>query len=530
VSPRRSRGLGKRARTPSKNRVALIGLIVLAVLAIATFFGFTKANPFSDTFEMKAAFRSASDLKPKSPVRIAGVNVGKVKKVESLGEGRTGAVVTMEIKDAGLPLRSDAEVKIRPRIFLEGNYFVDVQPGSPSAPELKEGATIPATQTGSPVGLFQVLETLQSDTREDLKVLLQEYGRAINSKGGDGYRRSIRHWQPAFRDSSVVNTALLGKEEHDLSGYLKGAAKFAEGLDRSPEQLKSLITDFAATADAFADEQDNLQAAIHQLPITLSTGRRALTELDLAFPPLRRLTADLRPAVRSSLPALKATLPFVQEMRGLVSKPELRGLVRDLRPTVPDLVELNRGGIALQEEQRLLSSCTNNVVSPWQHLTVPDANFPSAGPVYQEGVKWFPGIAGESRSFDANGQYVRSLAKTANIAYPVGDGRFFLTDVPLQGVNPPKSPQPPFRPDVPCETQQVPDLHTTVQAAPEGIRVDQDSAAATVRKAASRAYAMKWMRDQLAYSGLDDAVKLSDQLLSADEVDDVVRTVNGGGR
>ena len=530
MTPRRRRGPGKRAQTPSKSRLAVTGAIVFGIIVIASYFGFTKSNPFSDKFEMQAAFNSAADLKPKSPVRIAGVNVGKVTKIESLGEGRTGVIVSMELNDAGLPLREDAEVKIRPRIFLEGNYFVDVQPGSPSAPELEEGAMIPATQTGSPVGLYQVLETLQSDTREDLKTLLQEYGRAINSKGGDGYRRSIQYWRPAFRDSAVVNEALLGKEEHDLSGYLKGASKFAEGLDRNPRQLKSLITDFAATADAFAIEQDNLQAAIKQLPITLSTGRRALAELDLAFPPLRRLTADLRPAVRSSKPALDATLPFVREMRGLVSKPELRGLVRDLRPTVPDLVELNRGGVALQEEQRLLSSCTNNVISPWQNLTVPDANFPSSGPVYQEGVKWFPGIAGESRSFDANGQYVRSLAKQANIAYPVGDGRFFLTDLPLQGVNPPRSPQPPFRPDVPCETQQVPDLRTQVQAAPTGIRVDQDSPAAIIRKTASREYAMRWMREQLKYSGLDDAVTLSDELLSADEVDDVARTVNGGGR
>ena len=526
MSPR----LGKRARTPSKNRVAMTGAVIVAIFAVAIFFGFTKANPFSDKFEVKAAFRSASDLKPKSPVRIAGVEVGAVKKVEPLGEDRTGAVVTMEIDDGGLPLHRDAEIKIRPRIFLEGNYFVDIRPGSPSAPALDEGETIPATQTASPVGLFEVLEILQSDTREDLKVLLQEYGRAINSDGGDGYRRSIRYWRPAFRDSAIVNEAMLGKREHDLSEFLAGGAKFAEGLDRNPAQLKSLVTDFAATADAFADEQQNLSAAIRQLPITLQTGRRALTELDLAFPPLRRLVTDLRPTVRSSKPALEATLPFVRQMRGLVSRRELRGLVRDLRPTVPDLVELNRGGIALQEEQRLLSSCTNNVISDWQHDTVPDPNFPSSGPVYQSGVKWFPGIAGESRSFDANGQYVRSLAKAANNAYPTGDGRFFLTDLPLLGVNPPKSPQPAFRPDVPCETQERPDLRTSPQAPPESIRVDQDSPAALVRRAASRAFTQDWMRKQLKYAGLDDKVTLSDDLLRADEIDDVVRTVNGGGR
>jgi virulence factor Mce-like protein len=527
VSPRRP---SRRTRKPSKARQATLGAAVLAAIAVGCFFGFTKANPFSDTFEVRAAFRTAHDLKPKSPVRIAGVSVGKVTKVESLGEGRSGAMVTMAIDEGGLPLRRDAEVKVRPRIFLEGNYFVEIQPGSPSAPALDEGATIPATQTSAPVGLFQVLETLQSDTRDDLQALLQEYGHAVNGPGGDGYRRSIKHWEPAFRDSAIVNEATLGKRPHDLSRYVAGAAKVAEGLDRHPEQLKSLVTDFAATADAFAQEQTNLSAAVRELPRTLQTGSRALAELDGALPPLRRLTADLRPAVRSSRPALRDSLPFVREMRGLVSRPELRGLVRDLRPLVPSLVELNRGGVALQEEQRLLSSCSNNVISPWQHMTVPDANFPSAGPVYQEGVKWFPGIAGESRSFDANGQYVRSLAKAANVAYPVGDDRFFLTDTPVQGVNPPKSEQPKFRPDVACETQEAPDLRTTVQAPPNAIRVNQDAPGAAARRAASRAHILDWMKHQLKYAGLDDAVTLSDQLLDESEIDDVARSVYGAGK
>ena len=42
------------------------------------------------------------------------------------------ATVKMEIKDKGLPLHEDATLKVRPRIFLEGNFFVDIQPGSPS--------------------------------------------------------------------------------------------------------------------------------------------------------------------------------------------------------------------------------------------------------------------------------------------------------------------------------------------------------------------------------------------------------------
>ena len=92
-------------------------------------------------------FENANNLKPNSPVRIAGVEVGKVKAVKAVESGDGAARVTMEIKDKALPMHADAQAHVRPRIFLEGNFFVDVQPGSPSAPELKDGGIIPVRQT-----------------------------------------------------------------------------------------------------------------------------------------------------------------------------------------------------------------------------------------------------------------------------------------------------------------------------------------------------------------------------------------------
>jgi phospholipid/cholesterol/gamma-HCH transport system substrate-binding protein len=291
---------------------------------------------------------------------------------------------------------------------------------------------------------------------------------------------------------------MLGLFEHDLSRYIAGADRFARGLDRSPSQLKALDTDLAQTAAAFASEDRNLTAAIAELPRTLTVGRRALGDLNAAFPPFRRFVADLRPAVRSSGPALDAALPLVKQLRRLVSRPELRGLVADLRPTVAHLAELNVEGVELQKELRLLSSCSNEVVVPWRNDKIEDPNFPASGPVYQEQVKWMPGIAAESRSFDANGQYVRSLANGAQYAYGLNDGRFFLSGLPLQGVNPPKAPGvPPLRADVPCETQQRPDLRTKVQAPPPVTEIDRTlpGLAAALLEAQRRAPA--WLNEEV---------------------------------
>ena len=114
-------------------------------------------------------------------MRIAGVEVGKVKSIDAV-EGTNAALLTMELKDSALPLHEDATAKIRPRIFLEGNFFVDLKPGTPGSPQLDSGDTIKITQTATPVQLDQVLTSLQSDSREDLQALLDGLNTAFNSK------------------------------------------------------------------------------------------------------------------------------------------------------------------------------------------------------------------------------------------------------------------------------------------------------------------------------------------------------------
>src|SRR5215211_203935 len=242
------------------------GLIALVVLAVLTYFGFSKANPFANPFELKAAFDDAANVQPNSPVRIAGVEVGKVKKVEPLTSGTGGGVVTMEIKNKGLPIHKDAQVKIRPRIFLEGNKFVDIMPGSPSAPNLEDGDTIPMQQTAAPVQLGDLLTALQSDTREDLKTFLREYSKALAGGGAKGFNESIPYWAPAYRYSSLANDATLGAEPHkDIQRVLKGQQKTFAALARDEGALKGLVTNFNVTAGAFASQDQALAASVPAL-------------------------------------------------------------------------------------------------------------------------------------------------------------------------------------------------------------------------------------------------------------------------
>ncbi|MHB8532089.1 MAG: MlaD family protein, partial [Solirubrobacteraceae bacterium] len=154
-------------------------LVLLIVLAVAIYFGFTKHIPFKHGYRLNAVFQSALNIHSNSPVRIAGVDVGKVTGIHR--EGNAGAV-TMEIEDRGLPVHEDATLKIRPRTFLEGNWFIELQPGSPSAKTVSSGHTIPITQTADPVQLDQVLNALNTDTRANLQKFLIYYGEGLTKK------------------------------------------------------------------------------------------------------------------------------------------------------------------------------------------------------------------------------------------------------------------------------------------------------------------------------------------------------------
>lgn len=508
-------------RFKPKNNVG-VALLALAILVPLIFLGFTKTIPFKPQYEIKAAFESSNNLKKGSPVRIAGVEVGKVTKVERADKGGDAALVTMTIGKAGRPIHEDARAKIRPRIFLEGNFFVDIEPGTPGAAEIRDNATIPINQTAVPVQFDQLLTSLQSDTREDLKTLLDEYGNALDKGGAEAFNRSIPYWKGAYRDTAIVNEASLGETEHDLSGYVKNAGATAAALDRHPEQLKSLITDFNTTANAFAREQGNLRSAIAELPRTLRTAQPALASLNAAFPPLRAFAADLRPGVNSSEAALDASIPFIHQLRGLISQEELRGLAADLRPTIPALARLSRESIPLAEQNRLLASCQNEVVLPWSKDKVEDKQFPAQGPVYSEAPKAFPGLAGESRSGDANGQWFRVLAAGGTNLVSLAPGVYGTTTNPILGANPPKpKTRPPLDEKQPCENQENPDLRSQPADPPQQWQADTSSQAFKDRYALAKGRAVDWLKGQLKKEGLDGKLKVTDEDATKGLIDQV---------
>jgi phospholipid/cholesterol/gamma-HCH transport system substrate-binding protein len=488
-----------RQRRGSRVPSWLIGLVLLVVLALATLYAFTKQVPWHSAYEVRAVFSSAQNLRPSSPVRIAGVNVGEVTQVEPVtstdADGDEAAIVTMELEDEARPVREDATLKLRPRLFLEGNYFVDLQPGSPNAAEVEDGHTFPVNQTAYSVQLDQVLTTLQADVRANLQVLLNQLGNGLIKHGGaEGFRELYRTSPASYKFTSQVNEALLGTEPHDLSGWIRGLDRVVRGLGRNEGALQGLVTNLRIFSGSFAAEDVALGRAIDELPDTLASARPAFANLNRSFPALRAFAREALPGARSAPETLDAALPFVEQVRALVSERELRGLVADLRPTIPELAALSERSIGFMDQVRRLSSCFNEVVIPWSNDsiyatgTLPGGGlYPHPAPetddgpatVYEETGYGLAGVAGESRTGDANGQFIRVAAGGGpnTVVIPPsglpgdtdGETAFGVTSSRLLGSAPSilDSAKTPFRRNVRCETQEPPDLGATIGPAPQ---------------------------------------------------------------
>ncbi|MBV8430764.1 MAG: MCE family protein [Solirubrobacterales bacterium] len=544
----------------SKFKAGLIGIIVIALICYGAVTKF--ANPFSSQYTIHAVFSSANQLRPQSLVRIAGINVGKVTSISPVAGCKvspqsgpnpqcSAADVAMTIDSNGLPIHKDATFSIRPRIFLEGNFFVDVNPGTPEAPVAPDGWVFPIQQGTEPVQFDQLLNSLQLNTRANLQVLLQQYGYAVKTSGPD-YNKSITYWLPAYEYGSEVSHDTLGQQPHDLSGWIDKGGTVNGALDAHPNNLKSLITNFNTTAGAFASQNQALQAAVAELPRTLQVAIPALNavETDLcssaaqpappncAKGPLPRfadaLTNTLTPGPDSTGTMISNSLPFFHQVRLLVSPSELGGcpsrttplaqcgLTANLAQTIPALAKLNQESIPFMKNGvRPASNCQVKIILPWSRLTLQDPNFNASNgfpprPAYVEAVDFLPGLAGESRDFDANGPYVRVFLTGGTFTYSMSPGLFGTALNPIQGSQPVTPPlhqsgdgapasvsRPPLEPNVACETQQqITDLSAPQGGAPQQMATSTSAPAALARQQSSGLIELAQLEKQDQQAGL----------------------------
>ena len=469
-----------------------VGAVFLVIILIAVFFAFTKHIPFKHGYSLKAVFATALDIHPASPVRIAGVNVGTVKSIRR--EGHTG-LVSMEIESSGLPIHADATLKIRPRLFLEGNYFVELQPGSPTARTLSSGATIPITQTADPVQLDQVLDALNTDTRTNLQNFLIGYGDALTREptaaekaeqdpdvyglnAAQALNKSYHRGPSALRSAAIDAQAVTGTEEHDLSKLIASVGTVASALNVHEQDLGELIVNFNTFFHTFAVQAPSLSATVAVLPGALSSADRGFAALAAALPPTRTFALDIIPGVKQTPATIRTGLPWIEQVQASLAPSELGGVAQGLLTATPALAKLFSEQPAFYKQTDAFSKCLTKVFYPASNTKLQDGANTSGVEAYKEFFYTLAGLASLGQSFDGNGVMDRFLVGGGGPTFrsaPVGiegssaKGLSLVSRSPLtpEGTRPAfPAEEPAYKPLVPCYTQAVPNFNGPLSSGP----------------------------------------------------------------
>ncbi|MEV4420512.1 MlaD family protein [Patulibacter sp. NPDC049589] len=445
----------------------LAGVLTLLLLALIVAFGITKGHvPGTHGVRVNAVVADTQAIAKGSPVRIAGILVGKVTAVDARGDGTT-SVVRMDLKDDAPTIRRDATLKIRPRIFLEGNFFVDLQPGAPSAPPLGENGTLPITRTASAVQVDQLLTALPGAVRRDLQRTIVGFGDALSDppSAADALNRTLVDAPLALRTTRTNLDALRGVAPDDLSALIASTGALTSSLAPRTAELRGAVRSLDTVTGALTADRGALRGTLRELDPTLQRADAAFSRLDAAFPGVRRLSRDLLPGVKETGPTVDDALPWVAAARRLTAKDALRGFVAELRPTVPVLTRLTSEGRRLFPQLDDAAQCLDRVVIPAGNQKVEDGRFTTGREVYKSFFYGLVGLAGEGQNSDGNGPYARvqtGLGPNLLDFGPVGEQGNLLaaaSDAPI-GVRPVRpASRPPYRDDVACRTQPVPDAN-----------------------------------------------------------------------
>jgi phospholipid/cholesterol/gamma-HCH transport system substrate-binding protein len=424
----RRRSAGRKKGMPA----VAIALIVIAVTVFITFYAFNDGLPFQHPFTANAIVSNAVFVQPKDPVRIAGVTVGVVTSTAPYKTDDTK--ITFTLQSDGLPIHSDATIRIRPRVFLEGAYYLDLEPGSPSAPIINAGGTIPLPNTQSYVQFYNLLSTFDEPSRNSLKVILSQLYTAFGPYGADtgaggtptadsgatGLKTALPQLTPALKDLAINAQALRGTQPNDVENLLASASDITGTLARNTAQLTDLVTSLDGVSGALAADDGSLARSVSGLDQTLQVAPGALTALDRALPPLVHLGRALDPSLKVAPGLLTGLTTAVGELARVVAPVERAKLLTTLRATFEQLPSVLTELGKVFPITKPVTDCLRTHVVPVLNETVPDGSLSTGQPAWQEFDHLLTNVAGADQDFDANGYWIRVLQGAGTNGLDIG--------------------------------------------------------------------------------------------------------------
>ncbi|MGI8713582.1 MAG: MlaD family protein [Solirubrobacteraceae bacterium] len=270
-------------------------------------------------YQFNVEFNEATELASNAAVEISGVTVGHVVSVGL--DRRTGlSRAVIQINRQFVPRPANTRAILRQKTLL-GETYVELSAGSPTAPKLGDGATLPEAQVAPTVQLDQILSTFDPKTRQAFQTWMQQGGIALTNRGQQ-FNAALADLYPFATNVDSVLTVLRRQGAATTTLLHEGGQVFS-ALSRSPAALQGFVRNSNALFAATASRDAALADTIRAFPAFLAQVRATIERTARFAVDTKPLVDELHPAAVQLTPALRSLVTVA---------PELRTLMQDVAP------------------------------------------------------------------------------------------------------------------------------------------------------------------------------------------------------
>jgi phospholipid/cholesterol/gamma-HCH transport system substrate-binding protein len=262
---------------------------------------------FGSGREYKAVFTTASMLEKGDDVRVAGVSVGEVKKVEHYE--RNHALITFRVKsDVPLTTASRAEVRF---LNLVGDRYLALEAGADAGAERPgEGDTLPVEQTSPALDLTTLFNgfkpLFQALTPEQVNELSMNLVQVLQGEGGT--IQGLLEKTASLTTTLADRDELIGQVVDNLNATMETVNARSEQVTQLVVELKGWMTDLAADREVIGSSLDNISD----------------------------LTVEVAGLLKGARPVLKSDIAQLRKLAKLLNKKQNRDVIVELFDRLPE--------------------------------------------------------------------------------------------------------------------------------------------------------------------------------------------------
>ena len=349
-------------QTPTIGRIIAMVVFALSCFGILLFLwlSFGGSIPLKPQgYRFKAPFPEAATLAQEADVRLAGVNIGKVKK-KTLDKGAARTLVEMELESKFAPIPRDTRAILRQKTLL-GETYVELAPGTKGSGDLPDGATLAKANIEPTVELDEIFNVFDPPTRRAFRAWQAGLAKAIEGGRGQDLNDALGNLEGFAVDGADL-LRVLDEQEVAVRRLVRNTGRVFGAINEREGALRQLIVNSNNTFEATASRDEALAEAIRIFPTFLDESRVTLARLERFARNTHPLVRDLRPVAD-----------------------DLGPTVRDLGDLAPDLERLFRALPAL-----IRASADDRDTAAPEGFPAAEAFIRGARPVFRAAHTFFP--------------------------------------------------------------------------------------------------------------------------------------------